>query len=40
MQLAGDQVFVFSDLVHQAFDRYIAEATPEIDESIIDETDE
>ena len=39
-QLAGDQVDVFSELVHQAFDRYIAEATPAVDETVVDETDE
>jgi hypothetical protein len=39
-QLAGDQVDVFSELVHQAFDRYIAEAIPVVDETVVDETDE
>jgi hypothetical protein len=39
-QLAGDQVDVFSELVHQSFDRHIAEATPVIDEPAVDETDE
>jgi hypothetical protein len=37
-QLAGDQVYVFSELVHQAFDRYIAEATPVVVETVVDET--
>ena len=39
-QSAGDPVQVFSELVHQAFDRNIAEATPVVDETIIDDTDE
>lgn len=39
-QLAGDQVNVFSELVHQAFDRYIAEATPVVVETVVEETDE
>jgi hypothetical protein len=39
-QLAGDRVNVFSELVHQAFDRNIAEATPVAVESVVDETDE
>jgi hypothetical protein len=39
-QLAGDQVDVFSELVHQAFDRYIAEATPVVVETVVEETDE
>ncbi len=39
-QLSGDQVNVFSDLVHQAFDRYITESTPVVDETVVDETDE
>jgi hypothetical protein len=37
-QLAGDQVDVFSEIVHQAFDRYIAEATPVVVETVVDET--
>jgi hypothetical protein len=39
-QLAGAQVMVFSELMHQAFDRNIAEATPAVDETVVDETDE
>lgn len=39
-QLAGDPVPVFSQLVHLAFDRNIAEATPLVDEAVVDETDE
>lgn len=39
-QCAGVQVEVFSDLVHQAFDRNILEATPVVDEAVIEEIDE
>jgi hypothetical protein len=39
-QLAGDPVQVFSHLVQQAFDRNIAEATPLVEETVVDDTDE
>jgi hypothetical protein len=39
-QCAGVRVEVFSDLVHQAFDRNILEATPVVDEAVVDEIDE
>jgi AAA domain (dynein-related subfamily) len=39
-QLQGDQVHVFSELVHEAIDRNIAESTPITDEAVIDSTDE
>jgi hypothetical protein len=39
-QLAGFEIDIFSDLVHQAFDRNIADVNPLIDETIIDGTDE
>jgi hypothetical protein len=39
-QSSGEQVDVFSELVHQAFDRNIAESTPVADETGIDEKDE
>jgi hypothetical protein len=39
-QASGEQVDVFSELVHQAFDRNIAEAMPVLNETGIDEKDE
>lgn len=39
-QSAGEQIDVFSELVHQAFDRNIAEVIPVVDETGIDEKDE
>jgi hypothetical protein len=39
-QLAGDPVQVFSELVHEAFDRKIVEAIPTVAEPVVDDTDE
>ena len=39
-QASGEQVDVFSELVHQAFDRNIAEVLPVLNETGIDEKDE
>jgi hypothetical protein len=39
-QSAGEQVDVFSELVHQAFDRHIAEVIPVADETSTDGKDE
>lgn len=39
-QLAGDPVQVFSELVHEAFDRNIVEAIPTVAEPVVDDTDE
>jgi hypothetical protein len=39
-QLAGERVDVFSELVHQAFDKNIAAVTPAAEESATDENDE
>jgi hypothetical protein len=39
-QASGEQVDVFSDLVHQAFDRNIAKVMPVLNDAGIDEKDE
>jgi GTPase SAR1 family protein len=39
-QSAGEPIYVFSELVHQAFDRNIAKVTPVVDETVVDDRDE